>query len=292
MKHFSRLALVTGIASCIVAAPLVYAEGLQLSSVMQDSTALLMHNNQGYLGVDIRDLDNDRAQALRLRDTRGAEIVTVDHDAPAGKAGIHVHDVVLQMNGQVIENGDQLRRLLHDIPPGGNVTFILSRDGSILNVSLQLADRAKLEHDAWPRHYDAPEAPPSGEGHGFFSSGGGSGPGGSGGPGPAPSHGFGSWNIRSPRSNLYIGATVDALGAQLADYFGVKNGLLIKSVDDGSPAANAGLKAGDVILKIGKTEMKSPEEWTKTLHSNQGKSVQLTILRDRRQQLMTLETPR
>lgn len=291
MNYFSRLALVTGIASCIVAAPLVYAEGLQLSSVMQDSTALLMHNNQGYLGVDIRDLDNDRVQALRLKDTRGAEIITVDHDAPAGKAGIRVHDVVLQMNGQVVENGDQLRRLLHDIPPGGNVNFVVSRDGSILNLSLQLADRAKLEHDAWPRPYNAPAPPPSGESHGFFSSSGGAG--GPGGPGgPEPGHGFASWGIRSTHSNLYVGATVDALGAQLADYFGVKNGLLIKSVDDGSPAANAGLKAGDVILKVGKTEMKSPEEWTKTLHSNQGKSVQLTILRDHRQQLMTLQTPR
>src|ERR1700683_5565601 len=58
---------------------------------------------QGYLGVDIRDVSADQMIALRLKEQRGAEIIRVDHDGPAGKAGLREHDVILQMNGKQIE---------------------------------------------------------------------------------------------------------------------------------------------------------------------------------------------
>src|SRR5207253_5819250 len=58
---------------------------------------------QGYFGVDVRDVTPDQVGPLKLRDTHGAEVVLVDHDAPAGKAGLREHDVILQMNGQVIQ---------------------------------------------------------------------------------------------------------------------------------------------------------------------------------------------
>jgi serine protease Do len=249
-----------------------------------------MHSNQGYLGVDIRDLDNDRVQALKLKDLHGAEIVTVDHDAPAGKAGIRVHDVILQMNGETIDNVEHLRRLLHDVPAGKFVNFQVSRDGALLNMTVQLVDRATLEQEAWPRRYK-PTAPSatstSSAGEGFFGAGGGT-------PdnlvaSPRPTHGIMGWVLGSG-SLPYVGATVDSLGAQLADYFGVTHGLLVRSVDDGSPAANAGLKAGDVVLKIGETEMKTPNDWNKSLHSNQGKPVPVTVLRDHKEQILTLQT--
>ena len=58
-----------------------------------------MHGSQGYFGVDCRDV------ADSSRTPRGAEILHVDHDAPAGKAGLREHDVVLSMNGQPVEGG-------------------------------------------------------------------------------------------------------------------------------------------------------------------------------------------
>lgn len=286
MKYFLRLALATSIAGCVSIAPHLYAEGLQIP-FLQDSPALLLHNNQGYLGVDYRDLDNDRSHSLKVKDTRGAEIVTVDHDAPAGKAGLRVHDVILQMNGQTIENSDQLRRMLRDIPPGVSVNFLVSRDGTPLSMAIQLVDRTALEQEAWPRHYSAPGSPisPAG-GKGFFVGGGA--PTGFGASGGGSGHGFMGWTLGGSGNFVNVGASVDPLGAQLADYFGVKHGLLIKSVDTGSAADNAGLKAGDVVLKIGQAEMKTPNAWERALRSNQGKSVPVTVLRDHKQQILTL----
>ena len=71
----------------------------------------------------MRDVSGDQMATLKLKDARGAEIVLVDHDAPAGKAGLREHDVVLQMNGQAIDGEEQLRRMLHDSPPGRTIVL-------------------------------------------------------------------------------------------------------------------------------------------------------------------------
>lgn len=289
MKYLLRLALVTSITGCIAAAPSMYGEGLQIGPFLQDSPALLIHSNQGYLGVSFRDLDAERSQALKLRDARGAEIFTLDHDGPASKAGLRLHDVIVQMNGQTIENVDQLRRLLHEVPPGKSVAFLVNRDGVIFNMNVQLVDQAALEQEAWPRRYDAHEPPPPPpSGVGLIGAPGGA-PGF--GPGPGPeggNHGFIHWPLGGSGTLPEVGAAITPLNAQLATSFGVKNGLKIESVKEDSPAANAGLKAGDLILKVGRTEMKSWHDWARALRANEGKSVPITILRDHRQQILTL----
>jgi serine protease Do len=120
------------------------------------SAALAGHSHggghaQGYLGVDIRDVSADQMIALKLKEQRGAEIIRVDHDGPAGKAGLREHDVILQMNGKQIEGEDQLRRLLREIPAGRSVTIVLSRDGQQQTVTAQMANRETLERDAQQR---------------------------------------------------------------------------------------------------------------------------------------------
>jgi serine protease Do len=64
-----------------------------------------------YLGVDIRDVTTDRLAALKLKEERGVEITMVDADAPAGKAGLKEHDVILEFNGTAVESEEQIRRL-------------------------------------------------------------------------------------------------------------------------------------------------------------------------------------
>src|SRR5579863_8856295 len=62
-----------------------------------------------YLGVDISDVTAERLAVLKLKEEKGVEVTMVDQDAPAGKAGIKEHDVILSMNGTTIESGAQLR---------------------------------------------------------------------------------------------------------------------------------------------------------------------------------------
>jgi len=249
----------------------------QLFGVIPGAPALMAHSSQGYLGIEMRDIDNDRAAALKLKDAAGAEVIVVDHDAPAGKVGLRVHDVILQMNSQQVQGVEQLRRMLRETPPGRSVTLLISRDGQQQTINVQLADRAKIEQDAWTQIQTVPDPDdddatyaliaPSGHGagNGFF----------------------GALTFGSPS----LGVELDPLGTQLADYFGVKDGqgLLVKRVAENSPASTAGLKAGDVITKVNGAAMPTLNTWLKTIHANRGKQVQVTIVRNRKEQTLSLQ---
>jgi hypothetical protein len=90
-------------------------------------------------------------------------------------------------------------------------------------------------------------------------------------------------------SSLNVGALVEPLTSQMAEYLGVPSGLMIKQVARKSEAATAGLKAFDVILKVGPEAITTLADWDRSLRANQGKPVPVTILRDRKQQTLTLQ---
>jgi membrane-associated protease RseP (regulator of RpoE activity) len=278
MKHFSRLGwtilFAGGIALTLGMNPVL----AQPSSIFGDTAAYLAHSSQGYLGVELHDIDNDRANTLKLKDVHGAEVVTVDHDGPANKAGLKPHDVILEMNGQRVEGVEQLKRMLHETPAGHTVHFIVSRDGQQKEISVELANRSKVEAEAWSKHFSVPDPEEAPLPDGFLA--------------PSTSHGFGNGFFGVFTGNsLYVGADVDVISTQLANYFGVTDGagLLVKTVDENSPAANAGLKAGDVITKVNNERMASRSDWFKALHSNRGKQVQLTVMRDKKEQKLTMQ---
>ena len=75
----------------------------------------------------------------------------------------------------------------------------------------------------------------------------------------------------------------------MAEYLGVANGLMVKQVARRSEAAVAGMKAFDVILKVGPETIATMADWDRALRSNKGKTVQVTILRNRKQQTLTLQ---
>jgi membrane-associated protease RseP (regulator of RpoE activity) len=244
-----------------------------------DEPMLLMGSSQGYLGVDLGDLDPQKAQALKLKDLRGAVITLIDHDAPAGKIGLRVNDVVLEMNGQPVEGAEQLRRLLRETPSGRTVSLLVSRDGNTQTMAVELADRKVIEHDAWNHIDSGTELTYPGPGMGIL-------PGGAGmGDAPASS----GWHIPFFGPSLNVGVLVEPLTRQMADVLGIRSGLLIKQVTHRSAASAAGLKALDVILKVGNESISSMSNWDRAMRANQGKSVQITILRDKKQQTVTLE---
>ncbi len=90
-------------------------------------------------------------------------------------------------------------------------------------------------------------------------------------------------------NTLKVGAMVEPLTAQMADYLGVPGGIIVKGVARKSEAAAAGIQARDVILKVGNDPISTTADWDRALRANQGKPVQVTILRDRKQQIINLQ---
>jgi predicted metalloprotease with PDZ domain len=267
------------VATCLLFVPrAIHAQAGEIAPFLEGTSPLLAHASvPGYLGVDVSDVDADKAQALKLKDVHGAVITLIDHDAPAGQVGLKVNDVVVAINGQNIDNADALRRMLRDIPPGRKISLEISRDGNIQTMAVQLVDRKAMEHDIWARldmgvDGIAPPAPPPAMG--LTGS-------------DAPISG--GFHISLFTSTLNVGALVEPLTSQMADYLGVSGGLMVKQVARKSEAAAAGFKAFDVIIKVGTDSINTSADWDRDLRSNRGKPVQVTILRDRKQQILTLQ---
>jgi serine protease Do len=247
------------------------------------------HGSNGYLGVETRDVSDDEAATLKLKETHGAEIINVDHDGPASKAGMQVHDVILQMNGQVIDDEDQLRRMLRETPAGKTVTVVISRDGQTQMLTMQMADRRTVGLQAWEQHYSVPDPGTKSTGYGVQSSGFMS--------APSPSNtgaipkGHRDFLATSMLlSSSFTGAQLELMGPQLAQYFGAEGtaGLLVRSVEGNSPAELAGMKAGDVVVRINSTPVTNGTDWTKTVHENKGRPLSVVVIRDKHEQTLTL----
>jgi serine protease Do len=249
-----------------------HAQGTQVSQMWQQTLLLLHSRSQGLLGVYVGDMDQERAQALHVKDGHGAEITILDHDAPASKAGLKLHDVIVQMNGQTIDNAEQVRAILRDTPPGRKVQLLVSRDGAQQAFTVQMADRRKVQEDAWEQLGTAGST--SSPAQGFMAGG-----------GDVPS----GFHMPFVSGSLHVGVMVEPLTAQMADFLGVSSGIMIKSVAHKSAADVAGLKAHDVILEIGGEAVVTSSDWERLLRSSEGKPVQVEILRDRMKQLVLLQ---
>jgi serine protease Do len=279
------LVLLTAAASNALASGLGSSAGEQGGAISQFffGGAAPPSRGVGYLGVDVRDISPDQVAALKLKDTRGAEIVLVDHDAPAGKVGLRERDVVLQMNGQAIEGRDQIRRMLHDSPPGKTITLVISRDGQQLNITAQMATQEEVERQALEQRLAVPDpqaAPVDYPDSGSSSANGES-------PTPARGNSFIGGLLMNPS---YTGAMLEKMSTQLADYFGVSSGtgLLVRSVIDNSPAALAGMRAGDVVIRADARPVVSTGDWAKAVKNSHGKPLTIVVLRDKKEQTLTL----
>jgi serine protease Do len=233
---------------------------------------------QGYLGVSVRDVTPDQLSSLKLRETRGAEIILVDHDAPAGKAGLREHDVVLTLNGQSIEGQEQLRRMLHESPPGKTMVLLISRDGQQMTITTQMAvSQEQVEREASEQHLKVTDPSPADSAD----------------PGPSSSGSTvrGNSFIGSLMMNpSYTGAALEKMTPQLADFFGVPSGagLLVLSVIDNSPAAVAGMHAGDVVIRAEAKPVTSTGDWAKTIKNSHGRPLTITVMRNKKEQTLTL----
>ena len=139
-------------AAFTIAPGTMQAQAAPISQIIEEPNPLQLYSSgsQGYLGVLVGDVDSDSANKLRLKKVRGALIRLIDHDAPAAQA-LRVNDVLLEVNGQVVESAKALGRIMRELPPGRKISLLVSRDGRTQTISVQLADRKKMESDAEQR---------------------------------------------------------------------------------------------------------------------------------------------
>lgn len=211
----------------------------------------------GYLGVGIVEVTPERAKALKLSEAAGVEVKHVDEDSPAAKAGLKPDDVVLELNGQKVEGMLQFITTIGVTNPGSRMQLTIWREGSRRNLTATIEARPALAmgYRAEPDANVTLMPPP--------------------------------FDIM-PAANPIVGLEGETLTPQLAQYFGVKAGVLVKTVMPQTSAEKAGLKAGDVVVKVAGVPVTTIREIS-GLSRAAHKTVVFTVVRNHREMTLNIE---
>lgn len=226
----------------------------------------------GRLGVSLEDVSADDVGRLKLAGERGAVVSDVQEGSAAEKAGVKEGDVIVRFAGQDVWSAAQLARLVRETPPGRTVDLEVSRSGSIQKLSVALAkpDRDRLigvgpggmgedfhfEMPDIPELADLPVPPV---------------------PPMPPAFHFGLGQGRK------LGLSYQELGDQLARHFKVESGVLVTDVQENGPAGKAGIKAGDVIVRVGAKAVKDGGDLREALRdAAAGSNATIGVQRDGR----------
>lgn len=200
------------------------------------------------LGVSVGPVDDRIAEKADVKD--GAVVLDVLPDTPAMAAGLRPGDVILSVNGKPIHQPDQLFDVIGRYRPGDRVQVEWSREGHRKEAAVTLAGRGEPGGPP-PGPRDKPrrdEGPPPGE--------------------------------REPRGKGFLGVGVTGLTDETREMAGIDHGALISNLTDDSPAARAGLQAGDVITKLGEEEVPGPAELAEMVgHHKPGERVRVVYFR-------------
>jgi serine protease Do len=169
--------------------------------------------SRGWLGVSIRDVDNNLAMAMDLESTKGALVADVMTGTPAAKAGFQSGDVVLLFDGKEVDSARALTRLVGSIEPGQNVKVQVARDGTLKDFTVKLGERSSDEEST-----------------------------------DISGNGKGTKNSTLDELGVRFGELDDDMRERLDIEDDVK-GVVVTAVRTGSPADEAGLSRGTIILK-------------------------------------------
>jgi serine protease Do len=240
---------------------LVPAAWLPLPAAQSQSkarSAVVFSKFRSYLGIGVVDVTDERAKTLGLKEPQGVEVTSVTEDSPASKAGIKQGDVILEYNGQHVEGGEQFVRLVQETPAGRNAVVEVWRNGTKQSVTATIGSRPDRPFFLMPPNTPITPFPPE-----TLMM-------------PDTPLDMFSWR------NIALGVETEGLNSQLAEFFGVKQGVLVRAVTRGSAADTAGLKAGDVITKIDGQAVSSPRNIAPFFRRS-GQNVTLTVVRNHKE---------
>jgi len=251
--------------------------------------AFTFDSDGGYLGVQTAEIDRENFAKYGLRDVRGVAVEKVMEHSPAAAAGIKEGDVILRLNGDEITSTRKLSRLISEIAPNHQVKLTIARNGRDQDLNATLGKRPepafgngnltwstpdgikaleldKLKELPQFKDFSEGEMPkvwtgPDGEGRTF--------------------------SLRASEGRQ-IGIGVIPLGKQLAEHFGVQSGVMIQEVRENSPAAKAGLKAGDIITEVDGKAVKGQFDLVRAINEKKEGDVTLNIMRDNSRQTISV----
>lgn len=266
---------------------------------MPQAFSLFVGGSGGYLGVQTVEVTKENFSRFGLRSVRGVAIEKVIENSPAAAAGLKDGDVILRVDSDVVSSTRKLTRLIGEIEPDHQVKIVISRGGVEQEITATLGKRQspvfaeggfKLEPEFFEKFKDLPRIDKDipnlterfkdlprlkdfklGE-PGVWTS-------------PDGNSKVFTW--RSGEGRI-IGITVSSLTKQLAQHFGVEDGLLISEVRENSAAARSGLKAGDIIVEANGKAVKGDFDLIGEINSKKEGDVQLTIVRDGKRQTISV----
>lgn len=266
----------------------------------EPSTAFsLFFEGGSFLGVHAEDVNKENMGRYGLREARGVGVTQVVKDSPAEKAGLRKDDVILRFEGDSVTSVRKLTRLVSEVAPDQNVRLAISRGGSEQEVAVTMGKRNNsfdamhkfeglqgLERLEGLKGLQELEALKGLEGF----------------KGVMPPGNVWKWEGQGPGNDgmffafgnhRRIGVNTMQLTKQLADYFGVAQGtgVLVTGVTEDSPAAKAGVKAGDVITAIDGEKVDGSGDLTRAINKKKDGDVTLTVIRNKNQRTITV-TPK
>jgi serine protease Do len=226
-----------------------------------------------WIGVSVRDVAADDVSKMKLSGTSGVVVEEVSRESPAETAGFKPGDVILEFDGERVRSARQFTRLVQETPTGRKVQTSVLRDGQRVPLSVEprsygrgdlLDDRDFPKNWVFPPKPPAPAAPPMP-------------------PEPPMLKDFPELEPFFGRGSARLGVTVSDLQPQLAEYFGVKDGVLVTSVTSDSAASKAGVKAGDVITTLNGSAVTSPSDLRQHASRLQdGEELTIGVMRDKK----------
>jgi serine protease Do len=236
-----------------------FATPINLARAVVDQLRETGKVTRGWLGVSIQPLGPDIRQALGLGDTEGALIADVIAKSPAEAGGLKRGDVVIALDGKPITEPGQLSRTIATMPPGTTARLRVIREGNERTVDVKVGQQPEGERGAGPDEL-------------------GSVPGERGGNASAASLGLQLETLADP-ARRQLGYGREVVGA------------LVTAVAEGSPADEAGMRPGDVILQVDRREVDSARAAAAAL-AKASPPILLLVRRGESTVFLTLSPPR
>ena len=231
------------------------------------------------IGVTVRDVTNEDAEKAKLAQAIGVIVESVREGGPAEKGGLRSGDIVVDFDQERVRSVQHFRRLVDESAPNRSVPVVVVRGTARQTLSV-IPEASGDLRTLLPRSFERDLQRQLGQLRRLPR----------------------DFNLRinpdllpradARRGGRSLGVSVTPLTSQLADYFGVKEGVLVSAVETGSPAAEAGIRAGDVITAVAGRSVSRAQDITAAIRSvTPGDGVDISVTRDRKALMLKATVP-